>query len=84
MQKKYLYVTFALLLACTVAIVVLLYKYISIDTVDLNHRIDDEYRDKLVIPNDQISKDSWMYKIYLQKKQNKFSYPRTVYHINLN
>ncbi len=84
MQKKYLYVTFAFLLVCTVAIVILLYKYISIDTIDLNHHLDDEYRDKMVMQNDSISKDSWMYKIYLQKKQNKFSYPRTVYHINLN
>ena len=84
MQKKYLYATFALLLVCTVAMVVLLYKYISIDTVDLNDHVDNVIGDRMIMPNDQISKDSWMYKIYLQKKQNKFSYPRTVYHINLN
>ncbi len=29
-------------------------------------------------------KDSWIYRMRLHRKQNVFSYPRTVYHINLN
>lgn len=29
-------------------------------------------------------KESWIYQMRLHRKQNVFSYPRTVYHINLN
>ncbi len=84
MQKKYLYVTFGVLTGFIVAIVILLYKYISVDTVDLDSHNERSDREQEVLLDEQISKDSWIYKIYLQKKQNKFSYPRTIYHINLN
>jgi len=84
MQKKYLYLTFTVLLGCIVILVALLFKYIQ-----AGYEVDSEKQtyktsENLTLLDKENYKDSWVYKMNLQKNQNKFSYPKTVYHIKLN
>ena len=69
----------------TVLSVVLLYLFISPqrDLVVLESE-DVNFSDLVLVINELDQKDSWIYKMYLQKKKNTFSYPQTVYHIKLN
>lgn len=86
MQKSStLYLMFTLLGMGVMVLLVLLFKFISpenptpetvagtrvpADLEALLHEADD--------------RNSWIYRMQLHRKQNIFSYPRTVYHINLN
>ncbi len=85
MPKKYHYITIAFLAIATVISVVLIYRFISIEQDYLHVRNNDvNFSDILAIIKETDQSDSWIYKMYLHKKQSSFSYPRTVYHIKLN
>ncbi len=85
MQNKYLYLTFTALLGCVVIFIALLFKYVEADyTPDKKNKEYKLPKDFTTMIESENYKDSWVYKMNLQKNQNKFSYPETIYHIKLN
>ncbi len=85
MPKKYHYITIALLGIATVVLVVLIYGFTSVEQEYPTARYEDvNFSDLTAVIKEINQSDSWIYKMQLHKKQNVFSYPRTVYHIKLN
>lgn len=84
-QHGILYGVFVSLTAGVVIMLVLLFRYISPDRKPIPLPGDQQApSDVEVVLEDLSARESWIYKLQLQRKQNIFSYPRTVYHINLN
>jgi len=86
MQKTgYLYALFAFLTIVVVLLVFGLYRLVSPGTVgtlsDDGVPVPSDLQAVLHEVNDT---QSWIYRMHLHQKQNLFTYPRTVYHINLN
>jgi len=86
MQKTgYLYALFVFLTMVLIAGIFVLYRFTSPGSVEAL------LSDRVPVPSDLQSvlhevndTQSWIYRMHLHHKQNLFSYPRTVYHINLN
>jgi hypothetical protein len=86
MQKSStLYLLFALLGMGVAVVLVLLFRFISPE--NRTYRTVTESQapaDLEALLYKAGDRDSWIYRMQLHRKQNIFSYPRTVYHINLN
>ena len=86
MQKSsILYLLFAFLGIGVVVVLVLLFTFISADhPTPTTVSATQIPADIEAILQEAGDRKSWVYKMQLHRKQNIFSYPRTVYHINLN
>ena len=86
MQKTgYLYALFVFLTLVLIGGIFALYRFTSPGAAETL------LSDRVSVPSDLQSvlhevndTQSWIYRMHLHQKQNLFSYPRTVYHINLN
>ena len=84
-QTRYLYLLFTFLSTVVVVLVFGLYRLTSVDKIQtLSYDNAEAPSDLQAVLKEVSSKESWIYRMHLHQKQNIFSYPRTVYHINLN
>ena len=80
-----LYLLFALLGVSVAVLLMLLYRFIPAETASPDPITSVEIpADLEAVLKEARSRDGWIYQMQLHQKQNIFSYPRTVYHINLN
>ena len=86
MQKSStLYLSFALLGVGTALLMVLIFNYISPETPTESLVPEPQTPADLEdLLHEASDRNGWIYRMRLHREQNIFSYPRTVYHINLN
>ncbi len=84
-DPKRLYLLFSFLGMIVAGLVFGIYHFISVPPPqDISLSEDAFPKDWKRVLNEVSDKESWIYRMHLHQKQNVFSYPRTVYHINLN
>ncbi len=80
-----LYLLFAFLGMGTAVLLLLLFKYISPENPAQMTAIESQTpADLAALLHEASDRNSWIYRMQLHRKQNLFTYPETVYHINLN
>lgn len=84
-RSGYLYILFGALSVAVVISLLLLYRLVPAEQSHPFALPQPEIPSDLhAVLADISDKESWIYKMRLHRKQNIFTYPRTVYRINLN
>ncbi len=84
-DPRYLYALFAFLTIVLVLTIFGIYRFTSTGSIESlsAYEVPIPADLKEILEEETVQK-SWIYRMHLHQKQNTFSYPRTVYHINLN
>jgi hypothetical protein len=84
-RSGYLYILFGALSLAVVLLLLLLYRLTPAEQIEPFALPQPEIPSDLHAVLSELSdSESWIFKMHLHQKQNIFTYPRTVYRINLN